>query len=171
MINITLLILQIVGLITYPPLLLSIFTGKNLINLIDEQNCKGTTPDAKEACNSFKKYKVNMMIIMILYIISILFYAVSIYFNKHNEKISKILLICGGVMSISGASLLIGTIISMINMSKKYLGGDCNNQTGEGDNCIGSADKYIWLACSLTLIFSLISGIIGVSNVFRLKSS
>lgn len=158
----TILILQIVGLITYPPLLASIFSGKNIVKLVDDIKCNTTDsdPSSNAICEQIKNYKSSMTTIMILYILSIVFYFIALFFRAHNPKVSKILLMIGGILSICGVITLIITLISMMSTADKIL--NCIDQPQPCTKEDASGTKFLWFVCSLTIIFSLIAGIMGI---------
>jgi hypothetical protein len=158
----TILILQIVGLLTYPPLLASIFSGKNIIKFLDDIKCDtaGSEPGTTGVCKQIKNYKWSMMTIMILYILAIVFYSVALFFRGRDPKVAKILQMVGGILSIVGVITLVITIISMMHTADKIL--NCIDQPQPCTKEDSSGMKYLWFVCSLTIIFSLIAGIMGI---------
>lgn len=54
MLSVTLLILQIVGLLTYPAVLASIFSGKNIVKYIADMKCDQTDPTDKATCEKLQ---------------------------------------------------------------------------------------------------------------------
>jgi hypothetical protein len=162
MLPVTLLILQLVGLLTYPPFLISIFTGKNIVKLLDDIKCTSSNSDATDVavCKIIRAYKWRMLIVMILYIISILFYSVAIYYSSRNSKVTRSLLVLGGIISVFGVILLVESMISMSKDASNIL--NCINQPQPCVKEDASGTKYFVLVCSLTIIFSLIAGLMGI---------
>lgn len=147
MLSVTLLILQIVGLLTYPTILASIFSGENIVNYISNMKCDQTDKTDRATCEKMKSYKWELLAVMIFYLIGIIFYGIAIYLeHKQSSKFPTFILI-GSICSLIGAALIIHMIFSISSEVKKDGGGD--------------ATKYLWFASTLTLAFSLIASMLG----------
>lgn len=149
MLSITLLILQTVGLLTYPAVLGSIFSGKDIVKYIADMKCDEKDATDKASCEQMKKYKWRVLAVMILYLLSMILFGVAIWFQHKQNKIYNTLILIGSLFSLAGVGVLISIIVGVSKDVSDF---------GEG-----SVSKYLWLLNALTLIFSVITVILGMS--------
>lgn len=143
MISVTLLILQIVGLLTYPAVLASIFSGKNIIKYIADMKCD----QIDQTCEKMKSYKWEILAVMIFYLVAIVLFSIAIYYQNKGKKVFNTLVLFGSICSFIGVGLIVHMIFSVSSEVKKDGGGD--------------STKFLWFANALTLIFSLITAVSG----------
>ena len=166
-------ILQLTSILTFPPVLLSILTGKNIIRLFNDIKCgstpsqQGKIPSSVLACEKFKNYKWQFLIVMIMYICALAFYILVMLFKRRDPKVSKILLIMGIILSFLSVIVLIQGVLSFLTEVQKIE--RCENQPHRCElSNINKEFKYVWLIFSLTIIFSIIAGILGIINIKKL---
>lgn len=153
MISVTLLILQIVGLLTYPAVLASILSGKNIVKYIADMDCNQDDKDVKATCEQMKSYKWRVLSVMILYLVAIIFFTFAIWYQYKQNHVYNILVLLGSLCSLVGVGVLTSIIVGV---SK-----DVSNYGG------GSSTKYLWLVNALTLVFNIITVIIGLFSSIK----
>jgi hypothetical protein len=158
-----LIILQLVGILTYPPVLISIFTGKNFVKYLNELDCSNTgdkkgTQDP--TCLKLKSYLHELSFVTYFYLLAIIFYIISKILFTKNPKLSKILLLIGSIFSIVGVIIICYVIINVNSEINK-------DASESGDPDEKGAGKYLWLVSSLTLIFSFIPAVLGIKDSIK----
>jgi uncharacterized protein YqhQ len=147
MLSVTLLILQIVGLLTYPAVLASIFSGKNIVKYIADMKCDQTDQTDKATCEKVKSYKWEVLAVMIFYLVGIVFYIIAIYLEHKQSSKFPVFVLIGSICSLIGVALIVHMIFSISSEIKKDGG--------------GNATKYLWFSSALTLVFSVIAAMLG----------
>lgn len=154
------LLSQICAVVTYPVIILSIFTGKNfLTNLSNLQCLEGTRSNLEnyQLCEKIKLFgETRFLPILFLYFVAIIVYSIAAILEyKNNNKYIYCVLV-GGTISYFA---LITTIYTIIDFS---------HQTHYVE--LTSSITYLWighvLPITFTLIATLMSGYQSYKKIF-----
>ena len=174
MLSITLFILQLVAFLTYPPILLSILSGHNVISEMSKGSCKDIKnvnkhPDKQkkinEKCDQLMNIRSEIYFIMGSFVLAIILFAISIYFEATKKtKLFKIFMCIGGLFSLISLALLFYVIYSIGNIVKEIekMHDDNGNSNTDTDPI-----KYLWYMSILPMIFTLITIILVIINYFK----
>lgn len=167
MLSTTLVILQIVAFLTYPPILFSIISGRNIISEMSKGNCKNvkandakTQKDIDKKCDELMNVRIEIYLVMISFILSIILYAIAIYFEAiNNKKLFKIFIFIGGIFSILSLFILFYIIYSIGNLVKEM------EKIQKAP--IDDINKYLWYMSILPMVFTVITIILVIINYFK----
>lgn len=167
MLSTTLVILQIVAFLTYPPILFSIISGRNIISEMSKVNCENvkandakTQKDIDKKCDELMNVRIEIYLVMISFILSIILYAIAIYFEAiNNKKLFKIFIFIGGIFSILSLFILFYIIYSIGNLVKEM------EKIQKAP--IDDINKYLWYMSILPMVFTLITIILVIINYFK----
>lgn len=169
MLSTTLVILQIVAFLTYPPILFSIISGRNIISEMSKGNCKNVKnkvndpkkqKDIDKKCDELMNIRTEIYLVMISFILSIILYAIAIYFEAiNNKKLFKIFIFIGGIFSILSLFILFYIIYSIGNLVKEM------EKIQKAP--IDDINKYLWYMSILPMVFTVITIILVIINYFK----
>ena len=144
MLSVTLLILQIVGLLTQSLVLGSLVSNRNDLEYIPGMICDLTD---KTTCEKAHNYKWEVLALMIFYLVGIVFYAIAIYLEHKQSSKFPVFVLIGSICSLIGVALVVHMLFSLIGEIKK-----------ESD---GQSTINLWFASAPTLVFSVIAVMLG----------
>ena len=147
MLSVTLLILQVVGLLTQSVVLESLFSGKNWVKYIADMICDLTDKTDKATCEKVHNYKWEVLAVMIFYLVGIVFYVIAIYLEHKQSSKFPVFVLIGSICSLIGVALIVHMIFSISSEIKKESG--------------GQSTKYLWFASAPALVFSVIAVMLG----------
>lgn len=147
MLSVTLLILQVVGLLTQSVVLASLFSGKNWFQYVIDMICDITDKTDKAICDEkVKSYKWEVLALMIFYLVGIVFYAIAIYLEHKQSSKFPVFVLIGSICSLIGVALIVHMIFSISSEIKKESGGQAIN---------------FWFLSAPALVFSVIAAMLG----------
>lgn len=189
MLSIILLILQVIAIISYPPILASIYLGENVIEYLDYKTCKDIDDltseigiKIKKDCDKLINVKYQIYAATICFILALIMYTISIYFEyKKNEKLFFICISIGVIFSISSLVLLFSipiTIVRITNKIDKELKTNLNIKLSDLVYTFKNIDvsndtisRYVWHGSILSIMFTLFTIIISVVNIIMYLKS
>ena len=186
MLSIILLILQVIAIISYPPILASIYLGENVIEYLDYKTCKDIDDltseidiKIKKDCDKLINVKYQIYAAMICFILAITMYTVSIYFEyKKNEKLFFTCVSFGVIFSVSALVLLFSIPITIVRITNK-IDKEAEKKINTGvvkllesltDNT-NYISRYAWNGSILSIMFTLFTIIISVVNIIMYLKS
>lgn len=173
MLGLTLCILTIVALLTFPPVLASIFTLNNLIRYLFI-DCSVTDSNEKSLCEAVRKYGVRaLLVIAMLALSSVAFFCGWIAQHKQSNHVVVASLLIGASAALIAIGGLAATLWNFEDylLNSKFPCAD-NVPTPPADNMCPLSDsdkstirkdyKYLVALFSLTIVFASVSGVLGM---------
>ena len=146
MLSVTLLILQIVGLIAQSIDLGSLVAVRNDQEYIPGMICYLKDKTDKATCEKAHNYKWEVLAVMIFYLVGIVFYVIAIYLEHKQSSKFPVFVLIGSICSLIGVALIVHMIFSISSEIKKESGGQAIN---------------FWFLSAPALVFSVIAAMLG----------
>ena len=128
----------------------------------------------KKNCHKLMNVKYEVYAIMVCFILAILMFAISIYFQySKNTKLFIIFISIGMLFSLASLVLLFYIAFSVSDILRS-IQKDADNHMGSGQGT-GSDDinpeKYVWFMSILPIMFTLITVILASINTIKYLTS